>query len=95
MLQPKRNPLRRYYGRGDLHFITTSCNRREPFLGTARARDVFLSVLEQVRQQYRFDVIGFVVMPEHVHLLLSEPEKATPSIVMQVLKQRVAPGAPR
>ncbi len=29
-------------------------------------------------------------MPEHVHLLIGEPEKGTPSTVMQVLKQRFA-----
>ena len=85
-----RSPLRRYYGQGDLHFITTSCYRRKPLLGTARSRDVFLKSLEQIRHQYRFDVIGFVVMPEHVHLLLGEPEKGNPSVVMQALKQSVA-----
>ena len=31
-----------------------------------------------------------VVMPEHIHLLISEPEKGTPSTVMQVVKQRYA-----
>ena len=67
-----------------------SCYRRKPLLGTARARDIFLKVLEQVRRLYRFDVIGFVVMPEHVHLLLSEPERANPSVVMQVLKKNVS-----
>ena len=80
------SPLRRYYGQGDLHFITTSCYRRRPLLGTARSRDIFLKSLEQIRRQYRFDVIGFVIMPEHVHLLLSEPEKGNPSVVMQALK---------
>jgi RHS repeat-associated protein len=35
-------------------------------------------------------VIGYVVMPEHIHLLLSEPEVGTISTVMQVLKQRTA-----
>src|SRR3974377_1890564 len=29
-------------------------------------------------------------MPEHVHMLLSEPQKADVSVVMQVLKQRFA-----
>ncbi|HXM24177.1 MAG TPA: transposase [Terriglobales bacterium] len=38
----------------------------------------------------RFVVVGYVVMPEHIHLLLSEPEIGTPSTVMQVLKQRTA-----
>ena len=35
-------------------------------------------------------VVGYVVMPEHIHLLISEPERGTPSSVMQVLKQRFA-----
>jgi len=53
-------------------------------------RDVFLETLEQVRRRYRFVVVGYVVMPEHVHLLLSEPERSNPSIVMQALKQGFA-----
>lgn len=85
---PKR--LKRYYGQGHLHFITCSCYRRLPRLGAARERDLFLRVLEETRQGYGFAVIGYVVMPEHVHLLISEPDRGTPSTVMQVLKQRVA-----
>jgi REP element-mobilizing transposase RayT len=59
-------------------------------LGSARARDLFLKVFEQVRRRYDFEVIGFVVMPEHVHLLISEPKRGNLPIVMQVLKQRVS-----
>ena len=59
-------------------------------MGTARGRDRCLSILEQTRQRYRLVVVGYVVMPEHVHLLLTEPEVGTPSTVMQVLKQRTA-----
>lgn len=82
--------LHRTYGAHHLHFITCSCYRRLPFLGSAKARDRFLTVLEQTRQRYRFVVVGYVVMPEHVHLLISEPEVGSPSTVMQVLKQRTA-----
>ena len=82
--------LKRYYGAGHLHFITFSCYRRRPLLGTPARRDSFLKVLEQVRQRYRFVVVGYVVMPEHIHLLLSEPEVGDPSTVLQVVKQRVA-----
>ena len=81
-----RRNLRRYYGSGDLHFITFSCYRRQALLGTPRRRDLFLSVLEQVRRRYQFVVLGYVVMPEHVHLLVSEPEKKNPSTVVQALK---------
>jgi putative transposase len=82
--------LHRSYGAHHLHFITCSCYRRLPFLDTARARDRFLSILEQTRQRYRFVVVGYVVMPEHIHLLITEPEVGTPSTVMQVVKQRTA-----
>jgi putative transposase len=82
--------LKRYYGSGDLHFITCSCYRREGRLMRGSLRDLFLKVLENLRHRYRFYVIGYVVMPEHFHLLMSEPELANPTTVMQVLKQIVA-----
>ena len=82
--------LHRTYGAHHLHFITCSCYHRLPSLKPARARDRFLSILEQARQRYRFVVVGYVVMPEHIHLLVSEPEVGSPSTVMQVVKQRTA-----
>ena len=80
--------LKRYYGHHDLHFITCSCYRRRPLLATAGRRDLFLKVLEETRRRHRFVVLGYVVMPEPFHLLISEPQDTTPSVVMQVLKQR-------
>ena len=82
--------LHRTYGAHHLHFITCSCYRRLPFLDSVRARDRFLLILEQTRQRYRFVVVGYVVMPEPIHLLLTEPEAGNPSTVMQVRKQRTA-----
>jgi REP-associated tyrosine transposase len=80
----------RTYGARHLHFITCSCYHRLPKLRTARSRDRFLTILEETRRRYRFVVVGFVVMPEHFHLLINEPEVGSPSTVMQVLKQRTA-----
>ena len=85
-----RNRLERRYGQGDLHFITFSCSRRRPLLGTPEARDCFVRILAEVRSRYGFRLIGYVVMPEHVHLLVSEPRTGDPSKVLQVLKQRVS-----
>ncbi|MGC2530341.1 MAG: transposase [Candidatus Acidiferrum sp.] len=82
--------LKRYYGQGHLHFLTFSCYRRLPLLGTARARNAFVAALAKIRERYRFLLIGYVVMPEHVHLLISESAKCTPSLVLKVLKQRVS-----
>jgi putative transposase len=43
-----------------------------------------------VRERYGFPLVGYVVMPDHVHLLIGEPRKGTPSTVVQVLQQRVS-----
>ena len=80
--------LHRYYGTHHLHFITCSCYHRQPQLATAQHRDLFLSVLEEARQNYRFVVHGYVIMPEHFHLLMTEPEDGDPSVVMKVIKER-------
>jgi putative transposase len=82
--------LHRTYGAHHLHFITFSCYHRLPFLDSGRARDQFVSILEETRRRFRFVVVGYVVMPEHVHLLITEPEVGTPSTAIQVLKQRTA-----
>ena len=82
--------LKRYYGKSHLHFITFSCYRRLPLLNAARARDLFVIELGKVRDATGFHLIGYVVMPEHVHLLMSEPPQGTPSTVLQKLKLRVA-----
>jgi REP element-mobilizing transposase RayT len=78
--------LERWHGGDDLHFITFSCYHRQPLLGSTERRDLFLRVLEQVRQRYGWVVMGYVVMPEHVHLLVSEPRQGRLATAMQALK---------
>jgi putative transposase len=85
---PKK--LKRHYGKGDLHFITFSCYERRPLLNTVRARNLFTKVLGEVRERYGFRLVGYVLMPEHVHLVISEPKTGTASKVVQMLKQRVS-----
>jgi putative transposase len=82
--------LKRYQQTGQLHFLTFSCYHRAPLLGTAHSRDVFLSTFERVRRWYGFYVVGYVVMPEHVHLLISETETGTLALALQMMKQIVS-----
>ncbi len=81
--------LKRHYGYGHSHFITCSCYRRQPLFTPHERKDLFLVILEQVRKRYQGSIFGYVVMPEHIHLLLSEPKRKDLSTFMQVLKQRV------
>ena len=82
--------LKRYYGTGGMHFITWSCYRRQPLLDPTARKGLLLTVLELMRHRYRFAVIGSVVMPEHVHLLISEPLIGNPSKVIQAVKLGVS-----
>lgn len=54
------------------------------------ARVVFEHSLEQVRRRYVLRVYGYVVMPEHVHLLMSEPKRSSLDIAIQALKVSVS-----
>ena len=71
--------LKRYYGQSQLHFVTFSGYRRLPLLGRVSARNLFVKELGRVRQEYGFLLVEYVVMPNHVHVLMSEPKKGTPS----------------
>ena len=82
--------LKRYQQTRDLHFITFSCYHRAALLGAPQARDILASGLEQARRWYGFYVVGYVVMPEHVHLLISEPERRSLALALQMLKQTVS-----
>ena len=79
--------LERRYGRQQSHFITCSCYRRMPLLNHDCVKQTFLAVLEETRLKLGFCVYGYVIMPEHFHLLIGEPETGDPGTVMQVLKQ--------
>ena len=82
--------LVRYQQAEDLHFVTFSCFHRLPHLGAAPARNAFERSLETMRRRYDFLVMGYVVMPEHVHLLVSEPRLAVLAKALQALKLSVA-----
>jgi putative transposase len=78
--------LKRYHTFGHDHFVTFSCNQRLPYLNNDHARTVFLETFERLRARHGFHVFGYVLMPEHVHLLLSEPPKTTLSGIFRALK---------
>ena len=82
--------LVRFQQSGDLHFITFSCSGRKPYLRSLDARELFEHSLEMMRTRYDFFISGYVVMPEHVHLLASEPKKALIGKAMQALKLSIS-----
>jgi putative transposase len=80
----------RYQQTGEFHFLTFSCYCRRPYLSTVAAMELFEDALERVRLRYFFAVAGYVVMPEHVHLLVNEPRLGLLSRSVQALKLSVS-----
>ena len=79
----------RYQQTGEFHFLTLSCFRRRTYLSSGTAMKLFEDALERIRLRYLFAVAGYVVMPEHVHLLVNEPGRGLLSRTVQALKLSV------
>jgi putative transposase len=75
---------------GNFHFLTFSCYRRLPYLKPPAAMNLFEASLEEMRRRYNFLIAGYVVMPEHVHLLISEPRRGKLDRSIQALKISVS-----
>ena len=82
--------LKHFQQSGQLHFLTFSCYRRRQNFCNIRSRTCLESALEKVREQYDLCVYAYVVMPEHVHLLVNEPGLGDLAQLLQSLKQSVA-----
>jgi putative transposase len=82
--------LRRFQQTQHLHFVTFSCYRRQAHFQSATSRELFENALERIRERYIWTVVGYVVMPEHVHLLVNEPGEGSLPRAIQALKLSVA-----
>jgi putative transposase len=82
--------LIRLHHSGQAHFLTFSCYHRLPLMAQMHMEDAFLQALEHVRRRFQMCVFGYVVMPEHVHLLVNEPALGTIADFMQMLKRKVS-----
>ena len=80
----------RYYGKNDLHYLTTSTYRRTPVFKSERFKREFIATLAELRAELGFRLLGYVPMPEHFHLLVWPSDRADPSQIMQRLKGRTA-----
>jgi putative transposase len=66
--------LIRYHHSGQFHFLAISCYKRLPLLDRENAYSTLEQELNSLRLRYGFTVAGYVLMPEHVHLLTNEPK---------------------
>jgi putative transposase len=78
--------LQRFQQSRQSHFVTFSCYRRQPNFSCPDTYDLFVQCLEDMRRRFSMCIYGYVVIPEHVHLLVKEPEPATLAEAIHYLK---------
>ncbi|MBW4040438.1 MAG: transposase [Acidobacteria bacterium] len=87
--------LKRYQTSGHDHAINFCCYKHLPYLGSPASRYLFERALENARRKYQFEIYAYVVMPDHVHLLVSEPPIESLSKAIQALKLSVSKQSPQ
>jgi len=79
--------LKRFQKSESLHFVTFSCFHRLPLLISSESKDTFLELLEETRARHEARIYAYVLMPEHVHLLINEPPEIPLAQFLKSLKQ--------
>ena len=88
---PIRKKCQRYNHPGDAHALTFSCFQRQPFLSKERSQNWMIEAIDRARERYRVHVWAYVIMPEHVHLLIWPAEPLYDiSEILSAIKQSVA-----
>jgi putative transposase len=89
-LRPHRKRVRHYDLLGDAHFLTFSCYQRLPLLSKDRTRKWLVEALANARSKNGFDLWAWVIMPEHVHLLIyPRPECTKIATIIADIKRPV------
>jgi putative transposase len=82
--------LRHYDNDGAARFVTFSCYRHLPSLKGEWTRRLVLKHLDAARDKHRFHLLGYVIMPDHVHFVLHPPESMKLGLVIREIKSRSA-----
>lgn len=54
-----------------IHYVTLVTYNRVPVFRNDRACEIFVATLDEVRQRYPYKLIGYVIMPDHVHAIVN------------------------
>jgi putative transposase len=68
------------------YFVTTTTFQRRRFFIVESYARLFLKTLYRYRRQGRFQLHAFVLMPDHVHLLITPARDVTIERAMQIIK---------
>ena len=53
------------------HYVTLVTYNRVPVFRSARACEILVATFDEVRQRYPYKLVGYVIMPDHVHAIVN------------------------
>ena len=81
----------RYNIAGNAHELTFSCYKSQAFLSKERTCKYLIESIKSSREKHEFDIWAYVLMPNHVHLLICpKQEQYSISEILQSIKQPVS-----
>ncbi|HEX8322926.1 MAG TPA: transposase [Tepidisphaeraceae bacterium] len=85
-MTPLRHQMRRRDVPGTARFLTFSCYRRLALFRNDKIKDAFAGALAQAAARHNAAVLAWVVMPEHVHLVVYADPPESVSTFLRSLK---------
>ncbi len=82
--------VRHYDNLGTARFVTFSCYQQLPSLTHPGAMEAVIEMLDVTRTKHGFKILGYVLMPDHVHLVLLPPDGMQLGLVIREIKSRAA-----
>ncbi|HCT44862.1 MAG: hypothetical protein CMJ35_09280 [Phycisphaerae bacterium] len=82
-------PVKHYDIPNQARFLTYSCFDRLPLFNTPDIRNLYLHEIAKQSVRLTFDVIAYVIMPEHIHMIVV-PRDGRVGPVLRGLKQGFA-----
>jgi putative transposase len=82
--------LKHYDNLGTARFVTFVCYRSGKYLNNNIARELLIDHIKSARIKHDFKLLGYVIMPEHVHLVMFPPDGMRMGYVIREIKSKMA-----
>ncbi|HEV3301555.1 MAG TPA: transposase [Planctomycetaceae bacterium] len=90
-MEPHRKRIRHFHAPGDFHELTFSCFERSRLLTNHLWRQLLCQAIDRAISSHQFGLVAFVLMPEHVHLLVDSGGQAARTLAGQGPQSRPTP----
>jgi len=79
--------MQRFNFPGDVHFVTFRTDKSQPYFKDEKCCELFLGNLEFYREKYNLKIYGYVILWDHIHLLIEMDLEKFPELTISKVMQ--------